>query len=115
MQFKFSHRNAFIWSPIQEDVKTIPGIGYAGEVCLGNALGDGPVRTTFDIIRTFVSLHTPQMTTQDLYTAIVRWLCVKGISKFRNDIVVAVASKTCLLVVIVGFLRHRHLGIDPPE
>ena len=115
MQFKFSRRNAFIWSPVQEDVKTIPGIGYAGEVCLGNALGGGPCRTTFDIICTFVSLRTPQMTTQDHYTAFVRWLCVKGISKFRDDIVAAVAGKTCFLVIMLLLLRHRHFGIDPPE
>ena len=107
-------RNNFIWSHVQDDVKSIPGIGDAGEARLSNALGGGPIRTTFDILQKFVSLRTPDMTTSDHYTAFVRWLCIKGISNFKNDIVIAVAGKTCLLLILLC-IRYRHFIIDPPE
>ena len=110
----FGYRNKFIWSSTKESLQTIPGIGKACEGTLGNELGGGSIRNTSELLIKFMSLRTPEMSNSDHFTEFTRWLCIKGISNFKNDIVVAVAGKTCLLLMIV-YLHYRHLIIDPPE
>ena len=82
---------------------------------LGNDLAGGPIRTTFQLIATFISLRTPRMNVSDHYNEFVRWLCRKGITGFKHDIVVAMSGKTLCLLLTGQFVRYRSLIIDPPE
>ena len=75
--------------------KTIYGrylacIGKVGESILGNDLAGGPIRTTFQLIATFISLRTPLMNVSDHYNEFVCWLHVQGIRALKNDIVVVI-------------------------
>lgn len=81
---------------------------------LGNARGGGPVRTTLDVIQKFASLRTPQMNNLEHYSAFVSWLCIKGIANYKNDIVVAVAGKSCALLIML-YLSARYFDIEPPD
>jgi hypothetical protein len=83
-------------------------------VFLGNDRGGGPVRTTFDVIQNFASLRTRQMKNSEHYSAFARWLCIKGIANYKNDIVVAVAGKIWALIIVL-YLRAHIFDIEPPD
>jgi hypothetical protein len=83
-------------------------------VLLGNDRGGGPVRTTFDVIQKFASLRTRQMNNSEHYSAFARWLCIKGIANYKNDIVVAVAGKIWALLIML-YLRAHYFEIEPPD
>lgn len=83
---------------------------------LARACGGGPVRTTLDVIRKFASLQTPQMSASEHYTAFVRWLCIKGIVNYKDDITIAVAAKSYLLLILLYLhARYFSIAIEPPE
>ena len=112
-----THRNGFIWAPTQNSLRTIPGVGKVGEGILGNDLAGGPIRTTFQLIATFITLRTPLMNVLDHYNVFVCWLRVKGIRAFKNDIVVAMAGKTLCLLFTALVVRYRASLdlIEPPD
>ena len=56
------------------------------------------------------------MSASEHYTAFVRWLCIKGIVNYKDDITIAVAAKSYLLLILLYLhARYFSIAIEPPE
>lgn len=84
----------FLSSPLDEDLTSVPGIGPAAV----EKLAADEVRSTYQLIGTFLCLRDPGMTSKEHCDAMWFYLEDIGINAYRSGIVQCIAEKCNIMI-----------------